>query len=65
MDGNHQTQPNATVLVADDEAGVRDLLARGLGELGYKVIAVANYEEACDVLEGPEPIDVVRHWADR
>jgi two-component system cell cycle sensor histidine kinase/response regulator CckA len=35
-----------TILIAEDEAGIRDLLKEGLGELGYTVIAAANGAEA-------------------
>jgi response regulator RpfG family c-di-GMP phosphodiesterase len=37
---------SATVLVVDDEAGVRELMSRWLRGLGYDVVAAANAEDA-------------------
>ena len=39
------------VLVADDEAAIRDLIAAILGRSGYRVLAVANGREALALYE--------------
>jgi response regulator RpfG family c-di-GMP phosphodiesterase len=44
------TTPLATILVVDDERGVRDLLTRWLVALGYQVVAVASADEAIERL---------------
>ena len=38
--------PNTTVLVVDDEAGIRELMARWLANGGYDVRMAANADEA-------------------
>jgi two-component system cell cycle sensor histidine kinase/response regulator CckA len=38
--------PNATVLVVDDDAGLRAILARSLADAGYKVLTAVDGEEA-------------------
>jgi DNA-binding response OmpR family regulator len=40
-----------TILVAEDEADIRNLLKIGLEEAGYSVIAAANGKEAWDALQ--------------
>jgi response regulator RpfG family c-di-GMP phosphodiesterase len=42
--------PSGTILVVDDEMGVRDLLTRWLGALGYQVVAVSSADEAIERL---------------
>src|SRR5688572_30742426 len=50
------TPPRAhSVLVVDDENGVRDLLARWLEAGGYSVTTAANAEEALGRLEAAPP----------
>lgn len=39
----------ATVLVIEDDAPVRRLLVRGIGQLGYDVLAASNGREAVDI----------------
>jgi PAS domain S-box-containing protein len=49
-----------TILVAEDEALIRDLLRDSLGELGYTVLLAANGTDAVAVFErDPEAIDMV------
>jgi len=48
----------ARVLVVDDEAGNRDLLARRLQREGYSVVSAAGGREALEVV-AREPVDVV------
>lgn len=45
------TPERATILVVDDEADVRDVTARLLIHLGFRVIAVANAEAATQALK--------------
>jgi len=49
---------NETILIVEDEAGVRDTTAESLIELGYSVIAVADAAAALDAL-GDGAIDLV------
>ena len=53
MKGPMRTQgiPTGTVLVVDDEAGVRAALAQVIGRLGYAVLAAASGEEALRLLQ--------------
>jgi two-component system CheB/CheR fusion protein len=48
-----------TVLVVEDNPGVRDLTVRRLGILGYKVLVAENGPAAVDVLEKSERVDLV------
>lgn len=49
-----------TVLVVDDEAGIRDVAHRVLTSAGYRVMTAANGQEALDLLENPgAPADVL------
>jgi len=45
----------ATILVAEDDAGVRDLVLAALGRVGHTVVTVRNGEEAIRVLEEKDP----------
>ncbi|MGG5888183.1 ATP-binding protein [Falsiroseomonas sp. HC035] len=48
-----------SVLVVEDDAMVRAHVASELGNLGYCVRAVANGQEAMEVLRGDAPVDVL------
>src|SRR5581483_1897050 len=49
-----------TILLVEDEEGLRALNARGLASRGYTVLEAGNGVEAIDVLEkAGQPIDVV------
>jgi CheY-like chemotaxis protein len=48
-----------TVLVADDDADVRELLVLYLSKMGFQVHAVADGGAAVSVLNGAAPIDLV------
>jgi signal transduction histidine kinase len=43
---------NLTVLLAEDEAGVRDFAEQALSELGFDVLAAASGAEALKILDG-------------
>ncbi len=43
---------HGTVLIVDDEAGVRAMMSRALTEAGFVVLEAADGEEAIDVLRG-------------
>lgn len=47
-----------TVLVVDDEPGIRRVLSRALTRLGHTVVLATTGEEACQVLETSQ-VDVV------
>jgi DNA-binding NtrC family response regulator len=53
--------PQTTVLVVDDEEGVRETIAEALGLYGYGVVAAASVEEAEAALQrlGAERIHLV------
>jgi EAL domain-containing protein (putative c-di-GMP-specific phosphodiesterase class I) len=46
------------VLVADDDAASRGLLARGLRSMGYEVLVAANGREAADLIR-ESPVDAI------
>jgi two-component system cell cycle sensor histidine kinase/response regulator CckA len=48
-----------TILLAEDEEGLRALFARGLRSRGYSVIEAANGLEALKVLEQPKVFDLL------
>jgi len=48
-----------TVLVAEDEAEVREVMRSTLEELGYSVIAASDGVEARGILESGRPIDLL------
>jgi CheY-like chemotaxis protein len=50
---------NETILVVEDNAGLRHVLLRQLGAVGYRVIEAADAEAAMAAIEGPEPIDLL------
>ena len=47
-----------TILVVDDEPGIRRVLSRALTRLGHTVVLATTGEEACQVLETSQ-VDVV------
>jgi two-component system cell cycle response regulator len=50
-------------LIADDNAGFRQLIERMLKKWGYDVVAVGNGLEALEILQGPDPpILVILDW---
>ena len=51
----NSTHPNAiNILVAEDEPAVREFIVRGLGSVGYNVVAVEDGEHALDQLALPD-----------
>jgi PAS domain S-box-containing protein len=51
---------NETVLIVDDEADIADMLAIGLGRLGYRVTAIVDPADALAAVErNPDAWDVV------
>ncbi len=51
---------NETILLVDDEGGVREVLARGLQEKGYRLVEASSASQALEILEGgAEDIDLV------
>lgn len=54
------TPPRPTILVVDDEAGVRVMIARMLSLAGYSVVSAQSGEEALSIVkEYAAPIDLV------
>ena len=47
------------ILVAEDEATIRDFVSRGLSDCGYETLAVPDGEEAWRQLQSPEAFDLV------
>ncbi len=48
-----------TVLVVDDEAGVRDFAASALAELGYEVLSAPDADQALKVFDDTAGIDIL------
>jgi signal transduction histidine kinase/ActR/RegA family two-component response regulator len=48
-----------TVLLVEDEATLRELLAEALGEAGYRVLAAADGAQALKLLQGPQRVDLL------
>jgi CheY-like chemotaxis protein len=48
---NPAQSPTTTILVVDDDAEVREILAETLAEFGYRVLQAASGEEALPLLE--------------
>ncbi|AWU97374.1 response regulator [Azospirillum ramasamyi] len=48
-----------SVLLVDDDATVRDMVAGLLRGWGHRVIAASNANEALVILDGPEPLDLM------
>ncbi len=49
---------NKTVLVVEDEQGIRDAMAKILSKEGYQVLTACNGEEAVDIVQ-KDPVDLV------
>jgi len=48
-----------TVLVVEDNAGLRRIVVRQLSEAGYRVLEAADAEAAMTIIESPEPIHLL------
>jgi CheY-like chemotaxis protein len=53
------TRGKATVLVVDDDAGVREIAVNALHELGYRTLEAETGQAALDRLAQGEPIDLL------
>jgi signal transduction histidine kinase/CheY-like chemotaxis protein len=51
--------PGARILVAEDEAGVREFVVTALGDLGYRTHAAVDIRSALEVLEAHPDIDLL------
>ena len=49
----------ATILIAEDETGIRELVALFLADLGYRVLTAANGEAALHLLDRHPEIDLL------
>ena len=47
------------VLLVDDEAGVRKVAGRALARAGHELVVAGSGQEALDVLDGGQPIDLL------
>ena len=47
--------PDFTILVADDEPGIRDMLSLVLGSVGYPVLTASNGVEALSIIADQHP----------
>ena len=56
------TSPEFTVLVADDDIGIRNFLRRGLRLEGYNVIEAASGETAVELTQKFHPDLVILDW---
>src|SRR5690606_4136514 len=50
---------NETILVVEDDADLRETVVTALGQLGYRVLAASNAQNALKILSGSEPIDLL------
>jgi CheY-like chemotaxis protein len=48
-----------TILVVEDDPGVRDLTAMMIGDFGYRVLAACDGPSALDLLRRGEPVDLL------
>ena len=54
-----KAEPNETILLVEDNEGVRDYATRVLGELGYRVVSSGNSREALELLTRRPDIDLL------
>ena len=47
------------ILVVDDEPGIRSILTKALSRFGYEVITAADGQEAIDILDGPQRLNLM------
>ena len=52
-------EPQAEVLIVDDEESVRTVVSRVLGKAGFTVETVSDAEQALDVLRSPRSFDAI------
>ncbi len=58
--GPTRAQGNETVLLVEDESGVRAMISRALRQQGYEVLAAADGHEALRLFQAyPKPIDAI------
>ena len=50
---------NETVLVVEDNAGMRRIVVRQLSEAGYRLLEAPDAEAAMAIIDSPEPIDLL------
>jgi len=50
---------NVTVLIVEDEPAVRSFMAKGVGELGYRVLTAPDGPSALTIVRGKEKIDLL------
>ena len=50
---------NETILVVEDNAALRRVVVRQLGEAGYRVLEAPDAEAAMTIIESPEPIQLL------
>ena len=50
---------NETILVVEDNAGLRRIVVRQLGDAGYRVLEAPDAEAAMAIIAGPEPIHLL------
>lgn len=55
--GPHVLRPS--VLVVDDEAGVREIVALMLGDMGYRTLPASNGQEALNILTVEDPVLII------
>ena len=55
MSAKRRSQERATVLVADDESGIRDVFREMITEMGYRVVTASDSEQATALVKS-EPV---------
>ncbi len=50
---------NETILVVEDNSGLRRIVVRRLGEAGYRVLEASDADAAMTIIESPEPIHLL------